>query len=66
MESLELSSLFEDTKVLISAAFLQGSSHRNEVCVETHHYTYSRYIPGVIKIVTFETSSKVEFYIRLN
>ena len=66
MESLELSSLFEDAKVVICAAFLQGSSHRNKVCVETHHYTYSHYISGVIKIVTFEKSSKVEFCIRLN
>lgn len=66
MESLELASLFVDTKVVILAAFPEGSLHRNKVCVETRNYTYSHYIPAAIKNITFERSSKVEFYSRLH
>jgi len=33
MESVKLSSVLEDLKAVMAAAVLQGSSHRNKVCV---------------------------------
>lgn len=71
VESLDLSSLLEEATVVISAAFLQGSStetrsiHRDKVYAEAR-VTHTGIAYWIVKIVKFHKSSRVEFYITMS